>query len=464
MWPFRKKVEEKRRLVGIVETGSTDGQKGAVLVSSSDEHAAAGYGSIRKSLEAAHMIEGTVNPATAALVSTTFLGGTYPEDFGDFKDYRDAYQYIPFVHKAVTVKHSMVWQMGYDLECADKSSMEKVAAFLTQLQADTVFRGGSLLALIFGTMYWQKQGSGDGLVLRPLNPARVGLKLDAGDKIVQYVYEPKYGKKETIPAAEIITLKLDEDPVGLFGTSMLQNVLPTVKALLFMEEKLPLIARRRADPLLAIQIGDPTNPVDEPTFKKQKQGVLNRQPGEDIFHDGVLKIQEVYQSASIGGRQTIEPLLLHFRENLVAGLGVPDVAMGFGGTTTMATAQYQEGMLEAETRDIQRVLKRFFEGVIFPLANASKPVKLSWKPLKEADKFDLSNKLNAEVEHGILSPAWASQMLGYPPEALAGAVMNSTLVPVGGAPAKEPTQAEKLRIKALKKLVGEKDDEKDQKK
>jgi hypothetical protein len=194
-----------------------------------------------------------------------------------------------------------------------------------------------------------------------------------------------------------------------------------------MEEKLPWIARRRADPLLAIQIGSKEQPVDKDTFDRTKNGIINRKVGEDVYHDGIItQIQEVYQTASVGGRQTIEPLLQHFTRNLVAGLGVPEPALGFGGTTTMATAEYQERILEAEVRGYQRLLKRLHESIIFPLVRTRSPVKLLWRPLKSEDKEALSRMLQGEIDHGIVSPYFARQRLGYPEEAGKGIVPNPT--------------------------------------
>jgi hypothetical protein len=347
--------------------------------------------------------------------------------------------------------------MGYALEGED-AAKKKIDDLLVGLKADTVIRNGSLWSLVFGNMYWQKLKEAGVQRLRALNPARMGVKLDGKEEISSYLYERKYGKRETFKPEEIVHLKVDDAPFELFGTSTLRSVLPTVKSMLFMEEKLPLIARRRADPLLAIQIGNKENPVDKATFDRQKAAVLGRQPGEDVFHDGILTIQEVYQAASVGGRQTIEPLLKHFRENEVAGLGVPDVALGFGGTSTMATAEYQERLLEGEIRDYQRCLKRMHEAYVFPLAGVE-GVKLVWRPLKEADKFELSKKYCGEIEHGILSPEFASKSLGYPDDARVGTVMNANIVAVG-APAVGNKQllarkeAEELRLKALRKLAG----------
>lgn len=206
--------------------------------------------------------------------------------------------------------------------------------------------------------------------------------------------------------------------------------------------------------LLAIQIGDENNPVGPDEFKRKKAEILNREPGTDLFHDGILTIQEVYQSASVGGRQTIEPLLKHFRENEVAGLGVPDVALGFGGTSTMATAEYQERLLEGEVRDYQRCLKRMHEGDVFPLAGVD-GVKLVWRPLKEADKNELSKKFMGEIEHGVVSPERVSKSLGYPDDSRVGTVMNANIVSRDTLVKKKPNEAEELRLRVLRKLAGE---------
>ncbi len=423
----RKKHQDKKEPLGLV---TVEGKSSpSYLVASSDQASdSSKLSSIRGRLEAAHLIEqsSTLNPALAVPLITSGAGGyTYPIDFYDYKDYLDIYYYIPYAARAVDIKHFMIWQMGYDLQCEDKGTLASVQKFLAEKELDVVLREGSLYGLIYGNMYWHLEPD-ESLV--PLNPARVGVKLSPGtNEVIEYRYEPVFGKVFKFKPEEVLHLRLNPEPWGTFGVSSLKRVLPTVKALVFMEEKLPLIARRRADPLLAIQIGDKDNPVDEQKFKSIKGDIINRNPGEDIFHDGLLKIQEVYQSASVGGRQTVEPIIDHFVRNLVAGLGVPEPALGFGGTTTMATAEYQERVLEAETRNYQRILKKFFEDVIFPLAKVAKPVSLNWKPLTEEDKEALSKMFQGDIEHGIVSPEWARQRLGYPEEAGKGTVMSTRL-------------------------------------
>jgi len=46
--------------------------------------------------------------------------------------------------------------------------------------------------------------------------------------------------------------------------------------------------------------------------------------------------------------------------------------------------------------------------------------------------YALSKRLCEEIEHGIISPTYARQRLGYPDEAGDGAVINQNLVPFLG--------------------------------
>jgi len=143
----------------------------------------------------------------------------------------------------------------------------------------------------------------------------------------------------------------------------------------------------------------------------------------------------------------IEPVLKHFENELIGGLGVPEIALGVGGTTTMATAEYQERLLEAEVRDDQRRLKRFYQANVFKVASVPEMARLVWRPLKAEDVYRLSEKLCREIEHGIISPAAASKKLGYAPEDLQGAVMSSTLVPTSNG------EERQLKLELLRRAV-----------
>ena len=152
----RKKKTEPPKASGHVDVEGKP--SGAYLIASTETASVAVQSRIRGRLEAAKLIEAMVNPATAVKVPVGAVSGyEYPDDFNDFQDYLDAYNYIPFVARAVDIKQFMIWQMGYDLECKDESSKNAITEFLTKIQAGTVVRDGNLFALIFGNMYWKIQ-------------------------------------------------------------------------------------------------------------------------------------------------------------------------------------------------------------------------------------------------------------------------------------------------------------------
>jgi len=425
------KVFRKKRIFGKV---TVEGSGPSSYLVASTEQPAVARSSIRRQLVKANLIsESMVNPKSAQRLDIQRVSGvTYPDDFKDFTEYLDAYYYVPFVARALDIKQAMIWQRGYTLQSGDEEMVRRANEFLAEIKADTVIRAGTLYAMIFGNMYWQIQTEEEKTRLIPLNPLKMGVKLNKNTgELKKYVYQPRFGKTVEYNPEEIIHLKFNAEPWSAFGVSSLRRCLPTIKALLFIEQKLPLIARRRADPLLEIQIGSANNPVDEATFNRVKSSILNRKPGEDIFHDGVItKISEVYRSGGPGGqRQTIEGITRHFRENLIAGLGVPEVFLAFGSTTLKGTAVEQMEALESEIHAYQRELKRLHENRIFKIAGI-KDVKLNWRPLRLKDRNTLSKILCEEIEHGVVSPEYARKYLGYPDEAGKGTVILQNLVPL----------------------------------
>ncbi len=441
---------KKTKPLGLIAFGGE--QNSSYLVASTEKKSAStAETSVRGILEQAKLIE-----ALGVKIASYPAGDyVYPEDHAEYEDYYNAYRYVAKVNRAVQIKHAMIWQNGYDtLVENDESGGQKEAldAWLKKIQGDVVFRDGSVWAIVLGNMYWHIEKKANEYDFPALNPLRVGVKLINKKEIKEYIFFDKNNNKTVYPADEILHLRFNAEPWEVFGRSSLMNVIPTIKAILYMEQKLPWLARRYSRPLLYFQIGGENVQVGEQEFKRLKTEIENRPEDKDIFNDGsITKIEEVYKSM-IGSKSNIETVLAHFEKNLVAGLGVPEVALGIGGTSTMATAEYQERLLEAEIHDYQRCLKRFHENQLFKLIDI--PGKVTWRPLKEEDKFRLSEKLCREIVHGIISPEYASAQLGYPEEALTNRLINGSLRSIDQpAPLAEPSEEEKLRLAALRKIV-----------
>ena len=377
------------------------------------------YGSIREQLKESTLISGRVLPK----VGTAFgLKAEYPDDFGDYHDYYDGYLYVPFVGQAIAIRQLLIWQNGFNTEAPDEATKKRADDFMAGINADVVLREGCLHGLITGNCYWLGEKKEDGTVELAVIDSRKALYRKGGKGFL-HIRDKKTPQKLPEFTAEhprgILHLPFNRLS-GLYGVGCLRRVLPTVKSLLYMERYMPRIVRKRGDPLLAIKI-DTRDPEE---FRRIKNMITKRKEAEDIFHDGTIEVEEVYKTTPRFGAMD---LVKHSRDNLVAGLGVPEVALGFGGTTTMATALYQERLLIGELRGYQRQIKRFIEQKLLPIAGLEE-VKVEWRQIKPEDVFDLSKRYCEEIEHGILSPRYARQLLGYPPEAGEGSLIDSSLI------------------------------------
>jgi len=407
------KIERRRPLVSVDPmAGST-----ILLASTSGQNVTVESSPLNKSVRGVlGLSEMVIDGNQTFTVSTMPVAGVkYPEDYKNYKDYYDAYNLVPLVARAVDIKNFYVWQAGYDLE-GDEAQIESASEALAGIDADTILRYGSLWAAVFGNFYWHIE-SRKPLTLKPLNPIGVGAKYDAKGEIESYVYKPAWNKKkEEYPAKDVLHLRFGSKPWDPFGYGTLARVLLTTKSVLYIEKYLPEIARQRGDPWLDFTIKDPVSgePYIAEEHDKIKKLINSRKPGENLIHDGSIEVKEIYQAAGVGGRQTLEGILQHYVSQLVGGLGVPEIYLGFGSTTLKGTAEHQEAGFESEVRSIQRALKRFQEQQLWPLLGIGEDVKIMWRPLKPEDKNELSTQLMAEIEHAVVTPDYARQRLGYP--------------------------------------------------
>ena len=125
---------------------------------------------------------------------------------------------------------------------------------------------------------------------------------------------------------EMLHLKVNAEPWGFFDEGSIRFLLLTIKAILYMEKKLSLLARRLAYPLLASTSDNERDRVCKEDFMRVKTALETRPDGMDIYNDGLIaKIEEVYKNVG-QSRQLVESPLEHFRKDLTAELGVTEIA------------------------------------------------------------------------------------------------------------------------------------------
>ncbi len=341
-------------------------------------------------------------------------GWLLPADYDDYDDYLEAFNLVPKVNRAVTYRAYYITQSGFTLEGPEDAvadAEEAIRLFNTdeRLRQAIVYGAG-----VFGNYYWIRVGA----KWVPVDPRLVACKWDANKREVTM-----WGVKDKPSGSRYVEVKPDDmihvgfnvEPWGPYGYGSMRSVLITLKHILYIEKYLPAIARNRADPWVKFTIKDPTTglPYPKAQHDKVKETILARKPGENITDDGSITVEEVYQTAGVGGRVDLGAILGLFYDQLHAGLGVSEVALASGGTTLKGTAAYQSEADDAVARGTQRELKRFMEQTLWKLLRIASSVSVNWRPLKPDDKDALSARLRAEVKDGIISAATARRLLGY---------------------------------------------------
>jgi len=369
-----------------------------------------------------------------AVISTTPILGQYipsyawPDDWGWYWEYLDAYLFVPEVEFAVNLKNRQIWKPGYHFNASSDSKEEEMKQEFEDMKLFDTLQEASQTALIEGNAYLPSQDNSDAKWAEGTvgGDYAVGTRFDnfTGAPRPLVKFEPAtrfYGlantdprmmrmqvhpqqwddKRHTVLVEKYIqrrwsgpmwpnyaigsTTELDFHPEqmlhlafhkifgGLYGYSTLREVLFTLKGYLLMQQFLPQIVEHRADPLLWIRVGgDMTGPAGikttwlpkEDDFNLLKTRVASRMPGEDIFTDALSEVKEVYTGR--GSAERVNEYITQYKERVLLGLGIPMAAATFsgGGEIKFGTLQFE--LMDDETRENQGKMRSFINDWIIP--------------------------------------------------------------------------------------------------
>jgi len=378
--------------------------------------------SVRKILEATKII--WQQPST---IYKTAQGHYVPEDYANYLDYFDLYGFIGPVGRALDIKNTMIWQNGFTTQSESEADKQKADEFMQLIDADVLLSDLSLTTLICGNAYtWINREPK--LELRTLDPLSISCDIDEKTGLASQWYQSRGVGVTELPIKidDLLHLRFRKIRNNVYGQGNLKRVLAVGKSMLYMKQKVPEIVRKRSDHPLHIKIGDSDHRVPDEVFNKLVTSMKQRGAGEDFFEDGWVTIDEVYKSLSEGRMAGIVELIKMFERDMISGLGVPEEALGYGQSTTQATAEYQKEQLNQEIVSYQRTIKRFIEQKIFPLGEISPEVRIQFNPLTPEDMLKASQRYQGEVKTGIIGPAFARKKLGYPEEEAGQGAMPQT--------------------------------------
>jgi hypothetical protein len=116
---------------------------------------------------------------------------------------------------------------------------------------------------------------------------------------------------------------------GIYGYSLMRETLFALKGYMLMQQFLPTIVYRRADPGLQFQFGGPvltqgkedTMIMKDTEIEAESTRYKNRMPGQDVYSSSMLNIKEIYQHMPT--LEGITELIRIYKERVLMGLGTP---------------------------------------------------------------------------------------------------------------------------------------------
>jgi len=433
--------------------------------------------------------EGRITEADLALAATTPVLGQYapqfgwPDDWGLYWDYLDAYLFIPEVAFAVKLKNRLIWKPGFEVEASSERARDQFLRNWKKLKLQRVLKYATKNALIWGNAYmevvddseaeWKYTDVGGALGAtlpseRPLlrwKPATkfYGLKqidsrtmrvfIDpnrfdverAEPLTVKYIQRRWAGPLGPTPSAilgsnveidfhpeQIFHLAFNKLPGGIYGYSMYRETIYALKAYMIMLQYLPAIVQKRADPLLHISMGGRILSEDgrerdflpsEQEFLKWKSQIMNRQPGEDIFTDMLTHIEEVYKSGA-GSLQGIQEYVQAWKERILVGLGIPgslfDVIRA-GSEIKWGELKFE--VLEDEIKEYQADLEDRINEVLVPRLTSGE-VEFHFNPIHAEDWRASVAPLLDLYKAKVVSAEYVLDRLNIPREAGQGTMYS----------------------------------------
>lgn len=353
----------------------------------------------KRFLEAGRAVAGSPAP------SDRRVGAKHPFNM---QTYEKIYQKSPLVFQAVNKTADHVMQAGFRIQGHDKEKVEQIKAwidyigyhpFLHELVRNLMIWGNAFTEVVMEKdLKASDDGSGLGwgiAELKPLNPHTMRVYRYETGEVIGYIQRPKSRRwkwdksklrdrkrstgqkqkhwktevKKAYPGAvifdedQILHRKWNQLPSAEYGTSPIEPVKEDLTTYMGVMGDVSAIIKRYGSPKIIWKIGTPERPPSKRMVADFHKSVTNLNVADDVSVSGVIDWGILDAGLKV---MDMEPYIQFLRDDVFAGLGVPELIMGGNVSTGQAGA---EMALEAFTRkmmEIQRYLEIMSKRDIFP--------------------------------------------------------------------------------------------------
>lgn len=190
-----------------------------------------------------------------------------------------------------------------------------------------------------------------------MHPGTVSIERDENGKVIRYRQQVGVNRKDFDPD-DVIHIYLNREAGMAFGVPFLYPAIEDVRLLRQVEENVALLIYRHIFPFLHYKVGI-AEPGKEGT-DEEIQAVIDEI--QNMPPEGMMVTSERHSIEPIRiSTLNAEPYLDYFENRVFADLGVSQVAMGRGDTSSRATADSILGQMQDQVKAMQKVMAAFVD-------------------------------------------------------------------------------------------------------
>lgn len=381
----------------------------------------------------------------------------------DFDLYEALYKTEALIFRGVNITADHVMQPGFIIEDGSEKNRELIREWSDFIGLEAILYDVVRVLLIYGNAFFEVVRDKDSdwkiVELKPIPPSTMYVYRKENGDVIGYIQIPKMRRhvkgyrrpllsiptsptkksdlttdskrgwkgqvrdSGAIPfnAEEIIHLKINTMPGAEYGISVIEPMMSALTIYQGMRIDIGVIARRYASPRTIWLVGDESMPATDQMMDDFHRYMSSLNIGDDIVIPAWIQF-EVLGAGQMS--MDIQPYLAMLRDDVFAGLSVPEILMGGTIKGTLASATIQLESFSRRVKILQNMFSQMCKREIFSYVCgvnidngyfisrkdwASIP-KMTYRPMMTAEEIYLmaknlydSNIIDREETRSLLS-------------------------------------------------------------
>ena len=321
----------------------------------------------------------------------------------NFDHYLNMYTLIPVAKNAVDNLSNFAIQSGYELE---GGQLEEAKKFMDLINFDQLSLNVLKQMIIYGNAFVEV---GNTLKVLPAKQMYVVVKRGGTNdgEIVGYrqIIDQNAAKNPRFKPEQIAHFKWNEIGPAFYGISDLRAVESTLTSLYNYQDDLGIIMHRYAQPLLQHRLGAPERPANAAQIAEYTSMVEDRDTGQDFVTSSDVEIVSIQANMRM-----VQPdgILKHLENQLIAGLGVPEIFVRGGETSNKATADIELQAFDRRVKALRAAFSEIVKDKILKRFNT----KLRWREMSIQEESVKATMIR-DMAQAQVPPAVSFKVVGW---------------------------------------------------